>query len=94
MTVYVAIMGSPVVLLEKLVAGTEISSAFKGMAKMLSTGVLGKSSDFGRKSDGGLEIKQLLKHPGVYGAAGLENVKSSKGSLVSYLSCVATHIVS
>ena len=80
MSVFISHCGSPVVLVEKLLSGTETSTALKGMIKLLSSGVLDKTNDFGRKSDGGLEVKQFAKYPGVYEATGLENMKSLKNS--------------
>lgn len=76
MTAFISHVGSPVVLVEKLVSGTEVSTALKGMMKLLSSGVLDESNDFGRKSNSGLEVKQFVTHPGVYEATGLENIKS------------------
>ena len=80
MSVFISHCGSPVVLVEKLLSGTETSTALKGMIKLSSSGVLDKINDFGRKSDGGLEVKQFAKYPGVYEATGLENIKSLKNS--------------
>lgn len=83
MSAVVPYVGSPVVLVERLLGGTETSAAFEGMVKLLSSGVLEKSNEFGRKSGGGLEIKQSMKHPGVFKATGLENVKKADASLVN-----------
>ena len=79
MSVFISHCGSPVVLVEKLLSGTETSTALKGMIKLLLSGVL-DISDFGRRSDGGLEVKQFAKYPEVYEATGLENIKSLKNS--------------
>jgi len=83
MSPFVAYVGSPVVALEKFVSVTETSTALKGMMKMLSTNVLDEINDFGRKSVGGLEVKQSSKYPGVYEATGLENVKNTDIPLVN-----------
>lgn len=60
MSVFVSHVGSLVVLVEKLLSGTETSMALEGMMKLLSSGVLDKNNDFGRRSDGGLEVKQFV----------------------------------
>ena len=76
MTSFSAYMGSPVVTTEKLVGYSEAYAAFEGMTKLLSSGVLEKENDFGRKLAGGLQVKQCIaKYPGTYEATGLKNVK-------------------
>ena len=90
MTAFISHVGSPVVLVEKLVSGTEVSTALRGMMKLLSSGVLDESNDFGRKSNSGLEVKQSVTHPGVYEVNGLENMKSLDKAnipLVNMYSC-------
>ena len=71
----VAFMGAPTILIEKVISGTEMPSALEGMKKLLVSGVCEKSNDLGKKSAGGLEVKQSTKHPGVYEAFGLDKVK-------------------
>ena len=92
MSVFISHVGSPVVLVEKLLSGTETSTALKGMMKLLSSGVLDETNDFGRKSDGGLEVKQFAKYPGVYEATGLENIKSLKNSDIPLVSTCFSHV--
>ena len=73
MSAFICHVGSPVVLVEKLLSGTETSTALQGMMKLLSSGVLDEVNDFGRKSDGGLKVEQSVNYPGVYIATGLED---------------------
>lgn len=68
-------MGAPTILIEKLLSGTETFSALQGIRKLLMSGVCEKTNDLGRKSAGGLEVKQSSKYPGVYEAFGLDKIK-------------------
>ena len=68
-------MGAPTILIEKVISGTEIPSALEGMKKLLVSSVCEKSNDLGKKSAGGLEVKESTKHPGVYEAFGLDKIK-------------------
>ena len=68
-------MGAPTILIEKVISGTEMSSALEGIKKLLVSGVCEKSNDLGKKSAGGLEVKESTKHPGVYEAFGLDKIK-------------------
>ena len=67
-------MGAPTIDIEKLFAETEILNAMQGIKKLLVSGVCEKANDFGRKSAGGLEVKQSSKYPGVYEAVGLDKI--------------------
>jgi len=67
-------MGAPTIDLEKLLSGTETFDALEGVKKLLVSGVCGKANDFGRKSAGGLEVKESSKYPGVYEAFGLDKI--------------------
>ena len=84
-------MGAPTIIIEKLFAGTETLDAMEGTKKLLVSGVCEKTNDFGRKSAGGLEVKQSSKYPGVYEAAGLDKISlpqdDSKLPPVSYIKC-------
>ena len=71
----VAFMGAPTIEIEKLISGTEMPSALEGMKKLLVSGVCEKSNDLGKKSSGGLEVKQSTKYPGVYEAFGLDKIQ-------------------
>ena len=67
-------MGAPTIIIEKLISGTETLGALEGIKKLLASGVCEKANDFGRKSAGGLEVKQSSKYPGVYEAFGLDKI--------------------
>ena len=67
-------MGAPTIIIEKLISGREIVNALEGIKKLLVSGVCEKANDFGRKSAGGLEVKQSSKYPGVYEAFGLDKI--------------------
>ena len=75
LSVPVAFMGAPTVLIEKVTSGTEMFSALEGIKKLLISGVCEKSNDLGKKSAGGLEVKQSTKYPEVYEAFGLDKIK-------------------
>ena len=70
----VAFMGAPTIIVEKLISGTETFSALEGTKKLLVSGVCEKANDFGKKSACGLEVKQSSKYPGVYEAFGLDKI--------------------
>lgn len=74
MSLPIAIMGAPTIVIEKLFAGTETLNSMEGTKKLLISGVCEKENDFGRKSAGGLEVKQSSKYPGVYEAFGLDKI--------------------
>jgi len=67
-------MGAPMILIEKLIAGTENLACLEAIKKLLVSGVCEEANDFGRKSAGGLEVQQSSKHPGVYEVTGLDKI--------------------
>ena len=70
----VAFMGAPTIVIEKLFSGTETTDALEGIKKLLASGVCDKTNDSGRKSAGGIEVKESSKYPGVYEAFGLDKI--------------------
>lgn len=70
----IAMMGAPIILVEKLIAGTETLASLEAVKKLLVSGVCEEANDFGRKSAGGLEVKQSSNYPGVYEATGLDRI--------------------
>ena len=74
----VAFMGAPTIIIEKVLSGTETSTALEGIKKLLVSGVCDKANDFGKKSAGGLEVKQSTKYEGVYEAFGLDKINLPK----------------
>ena len=73
----VAFMGAPNILIEKGVSGTETLMALEATKKLLASGVCEEANDYGRKSEGVVEVKQSTKYSGIYEATGWEKVDVS-----------------